>query len=332
MKALISLFLCLAISFSYAQDAATLIEEGIKFHDNGEYDKAISRYLKAIEVAPQNAIAYYEASFSYHLKKDYDNALKMADKAMLIGSGGTKLMATIAKGSILDDMGKAKEAIRVYEDALKVYPNEYLLLFNYGVTLASVKQYPDAENAYTSALRNKFNHPGSHLHLAKLKTITNEKAAASLAYYFFLLLENSTARAKLATKELTKLMYGDPADSSVNDKTITINSAALGSGKSPSPLGGAEIYFSMMGIASSDIDKSTNSGKRNKPGSSTTRKSTLPCSQSYRKMKQTAQQAIQRKRRRRNSSRNLISIGTTTYLFSSTSTRLSIPKLFAITS
>jgi len=168
MKALTIVLLCFVFSASYGQNTASLIEEGIRFHDRGEYDKAIGKYLEAISLNPLSAEAYYEAAFSYHSKNDYENGLKMVNKAIELGSDQTKIMATVVKGSIIDDMGDNKEAARFYEKAVKEYPNEYLLLFNYGITLSRLERYPESEKAYISALTNKFNHPGSHLQLGNL--------------------------------------------------------------------------------------------------------------------------------------------------------------------
>ncbi|MEJ0031322.1 MAG: tetratricopeptide repeat protein [Bacteroidota bacterium] len=120
MKTALSLVLCFAFSLVFGQDAEripaesnnpeTLIKEGIKFHDAGQYDKAIEKYLAAVALDPNNATAYYEAAFSYSSKGDHENSLKMADKAIEVGTGETRMLAVVSKGSTLDEMGRRKES------------------------------------------------------------------------------------------------------------------------------------------------------------------------------------------------------------------------------
>lgn len=238
---------------SESQDPQTLIEEGIRFHDNGDYDKAVQKYLAAIAIDPKNASAYYEASYSYHLKHDYENALKMVEKAIEYGGGDTRRMAVVVKGSILDDMGRRKDSAEFYEKAVKEYPDFYLLWFNYGVTLTALKRYDEAENAYIKGLSYKLNHPGSNLQLGKLKDMENMKAPAALCYYFFLLLEPNTNRSKDAVTSLRRLLYGNTSDTA---KAVTINLNA-DMMKDNNPLSSAELFFGLLGTTGSELDKAT---------------------------------------------------------------------------
>jgi tetratricopeptide (TPR) repeat protein len=52
------------------------IDEGIKLHDHGEYDKAIEVYDKVITEHPNCALAYYEKGFSYLLMSRDEPSLK----------------------------------------------------------------------------------------------------------------------------------------------------------------------------------------------------------------------------------------------------------------
>lgn len=236
-----TLFL-LGTSWAVAQDAKTLIEEGIVLHDKGEYGLAVEKYLQAIAKEPDNGTAYYEAAFSYHLNRDYDNALKMAEKALEYADEQTKVLAAAVKGSILDDSGRRKESAQWYEKAIKEYPNQYLLLFNYGVTLAGLNRLDDAESAFISALSNRFTHPGSHLRLANLEQGQNKKSKAALGYYFFLLLENETERGKGAMRILQELYFPKPKDST-DANTIYLALPPKGEESWSS----VEVFFGLIG-------------------------------------------------------------------------------------
>ncbi len=244
-----ALLFFLAAFPALAQNVTTLIDEGIALHDKGEYDQAIAKYLQALAIEPDNGTAYYEASFSYHLKKDYENGLKMAEKAIEYATDRTKVLAIAVKGSILDDSGRRKESAEWYEKAFKQYPNEYLLLFNYGVTLAGLNQEKEAESAFIQALSNRFNHPGSHLQLANLEKRENAKAKAALGYSFFLLLENTSDRALGAAKSLYELYY--PVKDSADVNTIYLTLPAKGDESWSAP----ELFFNLISTVSNEKNR-----------------------------------------------------------------------------
>jgi len=56
--------------------AAQEIDEGIKLHDHGEYDKAIEVYDRVIAEHPNCALAFYEKGFSYMMMSKDEPSLK----------------------------------------------------------------------------------------------------------------------------------------------------------------------------------------------------------------------------------------------------------------
>jgi tetratricopeptide (TPR) repeat protein len=58
---------------------------GAAYGENGEYDKAIADFNKAIEMSSQFADAYYNRSVIYYQKKEYDKAWADVHKAQDLG-------------------------------------------------------------------------------------------------------------------------------------------------------------------------------------------------------------------------------------------------------
>lgn len=245
---LLIIFCCLAF-FAIAQDGQSLLNEGIELHDAGKYQEAIDKYKKSLAIDPASALVYYEMAYSYHQLKDYRNALECVNKSLSLNDEKTNYLATIVKGSVLDDMGEPKESIAFYNQALKKYPNEYLLLFNYGVSLAGVGRISEAEQSFISALALNPNHPGSHLQLANLKMSNNEKVSALCGLYFFLLLESEGPRAENNSKRLLSLLYPEKKEKE-NEWVINLS----GKPDKNNPITAAELGLTMIQISSSDLE------------------------------------------------------------------------------
>lgn len=105
--------------------AEDLVNEGIQYHDKGEYAKAIETYKKALEINPNSGLALYEMALTFFTIKDYQNA-EIASKKAIDANDDHKMHAYMMLGNSLDMLGETKKAIKVYEKAMKDFDN-YLL-------------------------------------------------------------------------------------------------------------------------------------------------------------------------------------------------------------
>jgi len=65
-----------------ANPALEHVQQGTVYREQGEFDKAIAEYTKAIELDPDLAIAYNNRGCAYSWKKDYENAIADLSKAI----------------------------------------------------------------------------------------------------------------------------------------------------------------------------------------------------------------------------------------------------------
>jgi tetratricopeptide (TPR) repeat protein len=246
IKRLLIFYLILFItSWSFVQNTEieNLVQEGIKFHDNGEYEKAIEKYLEALRIDPNSSLINYEMSFSYLLSKDYKNAEKYSKKVIDLNDGNL-LGGYITYGSALDMQGNSSKSIKVYEQAMKDFDN-YLLYYNHAVSCFNSGEINKAYDSAIKAINNNSSHASSHLILSKIMEQQGIRVKAMLPLYFFLLIEPNTQRAAIAYQTLRELM--DQGVTQSTDKDINI---AVPSNKDPD-FGAAEMMISLSKASNS---------------------------------------------------------------------------------
>ncbi len=221
MKRLLFLFSILLVtcwSFGQNSEIKSLVQEGIKFHDNGEYEKAVEKYKEALSIDPNSSLVNYEISFSYLAEKDYKNAEKYSKKVIDLNDGNL-LSGYITYGSALDMQGKTNKSIKVYEKAMKDFDN-YLLYYNHAISCFNNGETSKAYESALKAINNNSSHASSHLILSKIMEKQGVRIKAMLPLYFFLLIEPNTQRASIEYHTLRN--YIDHGVTKTSDKNIDV--------------------------------------------------------------------------------------------------------------
>ncbi len=218
------LFLLLVFLFGsnhlFAQSKLTdLVEEGVKLHDEGKYEEAIEKYSEALKIDKKSSLVNYEMGYSYYALKEYDKAIKYLNKVIKKNTTHVK-DAYIVKGSALDYDKKAKEAIKVYEEAIEKFPDEYLLYFNLALTQYQNGYKEYVEDNLIQAIALNPSHPTSNFLLGLVKADEGRRVESLLALYFFLLLEPNSSRSEGALTQIDRLM--NQGVSQKNDQNIEI--------------------------------------------------------------------------------------------------------------
>ena len=204
--------------FGQNPDVGNLINEGIKFHDQGEYKKAIEIYQKALNNDPNSSLVNYEIAFSYFSNKDYKNA-EVYSKRVLDLKQDQMLPAYITYGNALDMQGQSGKAIKVYEKAMAEFDN-YLLYYNHAITCFNAGKNDKAYDSALKGIANNSSHASSHLILSKIMEKEGSRIKAMLPLYFFLLIEPNSARGAIEYQTLRN--YLDHGVSQASEKNIQV--------------------------------------------------------------------------------------------------------------
>ena len=236
---ILNLFLTTQI---FAQtDIENFVNEGIQFHDNGDYEKAIETYKKALQLDPNSTLVNYEIALSYFTKGNYKESIKYSD-VVLKQNKDYMLQAYMTKGSALDMLGKTKESIKLFEKAIKETIDHYLLYYNLGLNYYKLNDLDNAEENVIKAIELNPNHSSSHLMLAYIHNQKGNSIQTLLATHYFLFLEPNSQRSLEAYSILQKNFGGNVSKDENNSNTINI----LLSPNSDSQFGAAELMVSML--------------------------------------------------------------------------------------
>ena len=249
MKIFNAVILLFFLTFSaFAQDnkVKEIVQEGIKYHDSGNYTKAIDTYKKALAIAPKSGLVNYEIALSYFTSGQYKQAVSYS-KAAISAKDGHELVAYVCYGSSLDLLGNSKKAIKVYEKALKDYEN-YLLYYNLALTSYNTGLLDKAYDAAVSAITANPSHGSSHLVLSKVMADKGSRVKAVLPLYYFLLLEPNSPRSAAEYQNLRTYLAQGVSKKSEKEINVTISSSG------DSDFGAADLMIGLS-MASNNMEE-----------------------------------------------------------------------------
>ncbi|TMM58148.1 tetratricopeptide repeat protein [Maribacter algarum] len=197
-------FLLVGFSLKGQSQVDSLVNEGTKYHDEKNYEKAIEKYQEALKINPDSWLAHYEIAFSSYEMKDYENAILNAEKSIK-NDKNSAYYSYVILGSAYDIIGKPKKAIRAYEKGIKKFPKKYLLYYNLALTYYNLNDIINAEPNAIKAIEFNPSHPSSHLLLAYMNNQKGERSKTVLSLYYFLMLEANSPRSKEALNLLNSL-------------------------------------------------------------------------------------------------------------------------------
>lgn len=232
----------LGAQYEQPASADALIQEGVARHDQGEYDRAIEVYRQALDLEPENVVALYELAYSYSAAGRNGECVATAEAGLELESRLRPQLYTVV-GNCLDAGGEPKKAARVYRRALKEFPDDALLTFNFAVTRYGQQKHEEAIELAQRAIDNAPAHASSHRLLGLLYQDRGLRVPALLATLRFLSLEPSSGRSPQAARSVVDLLGRGVTEESSSQVTIQIDTnAAKGEGE----LGGADMMLSLM--------------------------------------------------------------------------------------
>ena len=198
----------------FPNDATIQYQTGLVFHEQKQYDTAISYYQRAVSLNPKFAEAYANlgsALLSADRKPEAKDALS---KAVLLNptlNQAKSLEQNIQQqdnqqllGSAVDALNKQDyaSAVSLYQQVIKLYPNNASYQTQYGLALQGNQQYPDALLAYNQALKLDSQQEMAWLNKGIILESQNNLQGAKTAYTNVLDINNTNTDAQNGMKRI----------------------------------------------------------------------------------------------------------------------------------
>jgi|688.fasta_scaffold413904_1 tetratricopeptide (TPR) repeat protein len=211
-------------------EAEKLVEEGIPYHDKGDYEGAINKYDKALALDKDNRLALSEKAFSLLALKEYDKTISICKLILkkFPNDNGLKTVY-VTYGNALDGQNKTDKALEIYDEGINKFPDYYQLYYNKGVTYSSVKKNDEAIKCFQKALLINPKHSSSNNGIGRLEKEKGNRIASILGFCRFLIIEPQTNRSKENLASLKELLMQGVKKTGENAISLSIDSKDLDS-------------------------------------------------------------------------------------------------------
>ena len=223
LKIISILFLLFVTHGAIATEVDDYINDGIKFYDIGNFEKAIQKYNLALELEPSNYLALYELALTYMASKKYEECVVAASKGLENQTDLVVKLTTIL-GSCHSQLGNKEKAIEVYKGGFLIDPSDASLHLNIAVTYSSVQQDKEAISHLKEAIIHSTNYATPYYFIAEIYRTNHYQIPAMYFYMQFILMEPNTLRSEDAARKIFSLLYQGIKLKENGDVDIIVNS------------------------------------------------------------------------------------------------------------
>jgi len=122
--------------------------------DSVDVEAMLKVCQESLAINPNDYEMYLTLARIYDQRKEYEKTVEFLQKAMAVAPDHARVTIISQLGVTYDTMGKRDEAMRIYQDALKMNPGNKDILFNLGRLYLMREDYPSAIKQLDEVLKN----------------------------------------------------------------------------------------------------------------------------------------------------------------------------------
>lgn len=164
--------------------------EGMKSKNSGNYDAALDCYTRAMRIAPNESVSYYEIATVLAIKSDYTSAMEYAEKACKLSADNYYYHQLVA--NLMQSNGMIEKAAAYYDELIRLKPEAIANYYEQAELYVSIKDINNAIKSFDKAEK----------YFGVNEAINTEKFR----------LATSNNNSKLAYREINKLITAYPSD------------------------------------------------------------------------------------------------------------------------
>lgn len=195
-----------------AQDAGELYNTATGFMRSGDYSNAILVLNQALQLDPDNFEYRKQLGFSFYLKGDLNKAKTIIEP--LLSRKDADIQVFQIAGNIYQGKQEWKTAQRMYEKALRKFPESGELYNDNGNLLMTFKMFDAALRSWLKGIEKDPGFPGNYYNAARTYNYSKEPLWAILYGETFMNMESFTTRTaeiRSILMESYKRFFNDPS-------------------------------------------------------------------------------------------------------------------------
>lgn len=142
-----------------------LMNTGKNYLDQGQAQKALESYQRAVKLAPTDPDVHLNLANAYLRANNPEQAIKEADEVLKLDQNSAA--AYFVKGSAYLRLNNFEEAVKALQIAHRLEPSEPAGAFQLGFAHLRLNQFEDAITHLGDAVRDQPEHPSAHFHLSQ---------------------------------------------------------------------------------------------------------------------------------------------------------------------
>ncbi len=131
--------------------ANNLFKEGVQAYEREKYEEGIEKFNKVLQLAPENADAFFNLGMGQFYTDNYKEALNNFRKAYEKGSDDT--LSSLYCGLSCYYMNDLEKAIEYFNETIELKPDFANAYFNRGTARGKLKKYNEAVEDLSKAIQ-----------------------------------------------------------------------------------------------------------------------------------------------------------------------------------